>query len=111
MTLATDILNRQTNLIPKREVLKRQPPTRPPTKSMKALKRERPVTPPGVSAQLIGNKFVFRACMSVNKKTVSLGDFGKSERASLAYRLYRLWLRRGYDNIPTKPSIRTYNKR
>lgn len=113
MALATDLLNKaaKTNLIPRNERLTRQPLTMPPTKSMKELKRERPETPAGVSAQLIGNRFIFRACMSVKGRTVSLGDFGKAERASLAYRLYRLWQRRGFENIPQKPETRTYNKR
>lgn len=111
MALATDILNSNANLLPSREKLKRQPLSYPPTKPPAELKKERPKTPPGVSAMLIGDKFVFRACMTIDGKTKSVGDFGTPERAHLAYRLYRLWQRRGLLDIPTKPSIRTYNKR
>lgn len=43
---------------------------------------------------------LFTARLRHNGKCVRLGDFSDRKRAGLASKLYRLWMDRGYDNIP-----------
>lgn len=38
------------------------------------------------------------------KRKITLGRFHTLQRAQLALRLYHLWKRRGFDDIPTGPS-------
>lgn len=45
-----------------------------------------------------------------DKKKINIGEFKTQERAFVALRLYKLWKRRSFDNIPNKPSFRTYTR-
>ena len=38
------------------------------------------------------------------KRKITLGRFHTLQRAQIALRLYHLWKRRGYDDIPTGPN-------
>ncbi|UXQ84724.1 hypothetical protein [Salmonella phage vB-SeS-01] len=42
---------------------------------------------------------------------INLGEFSSQARAHMAVKLYKLWRKRGYSEIPHKPSIRLYTFR
>lgn len=98
MSLATDILKAASRLPP---VLKPKSP------------KFGPQLPPGVytirDMRLARPEVKFRAFSHKPDFTV-IGDYPTASRASVAVRLYNLWLRQGYDDVPHKPSIKTYRR-
>ncbi len=131
MSLATDILKRAgLDLSPPPSKQVHTPafvqrlakePRKPKQKRKRADgKPERPVTPPGVSWSCeswrnvdgsVTHRGGFRAYVREKGVTINLGEFATAERAHIAYRLYRLWLRRGFTEAPTKPHKRQYIRR
>lgn len=131
MSLATDILKRSgLDISPKpaKQVhtpafvsrLSKEPRKAKTKRKRLAGKPERPFTPPGVSWSCeswqnndgsITHRGGFRAYVRENGVTINLGEFATAERAHIAYRLYRLWLRRGFTEAPAKPLKRQYIRR
>lgn len=130
MSLANDILKRAgLNLSPppprqtprKPAFMKKVPRKPKESKRVKiAPKKERPETPVGVSWTCkswgltdgsVTTKEYFRAYCREDGVTVMLGEFPTAARAHVAYRLYRLWKRRGFTDAPAKPSKRLYTRR
>lgn len=93
MSLATDILKKAgvTELTPKQNVRK------PNATFLELIERRRT------------RKYV-RACGFQDNKAVNLGNFKTTKRAAIANRLFNYWKSLGYENIPTKPELRPYNR-
>lgn len=116
MSPATDILTHSGSLIPSRTVARRKPLSYPKKGYAQNVppfkpKRPKPPTPPGVYVQFVGDKIKYRPSFTINGKLVSLGNFATPERANLARKLYSLWQRRGFEDIPHKPTTRVYGNR
>lgn len=131
MSLASDILRAADRTISPPQARKRNAsyielahrPT--PRKKKAARERVEPVTerrptPPGVCGYItawrradgtIIEREVYHAYGSLRGIKVNLGEFATPERAYLAARLYRLWQRHGFDDVPHKPTKRLYVRR
>ena len=99
MSLATDILKRATIPTATKSEKRRRPPEcgpRLPTGvyTGKDKRRSRPTV-------------IYRAYSHKPVFTI-IGEFRTAGRAWLAIRLYNLWLSRGFEDISSKPSIKTY---
>jgi len=105
MSLAADILQRKPDLSPP------SPRKCNATYVQLAKKKERlqENLPAGVHKEDYVNRIWYRASIRRNKTTRHLGRYTTAARASLAYKLFCLWERRGYDEIPNKPSVRLYS--
>lgn len=104
MSLATDILNRKPDLSP--------PSPRKCNATYvqlaKKKEREKEKLPAGVHKEDYVNRVWYRASIRRNKTARHLGRFTTAARASLAYKLFCLWERRGFEDVPNKPSKRLY---
>ncbi|ELK3997971.1 hypothetical protein VXI66_004484 [Salmonella enterica] len=121
MSLATDILKHAgINLAPPSSAVTKKV-TRPKAKVKRKPKpRVKPVNEmpdvypriPGVhQPKYCAGKGLWRAHSYDGKKVVNLGEFSSQARAHMAVKLYKLWRKRGYSDIPHKPSIRLYTFR
>ena len=114
MSLATDILKHKVDLSPPapfrtvsyRGVPKPKPKPVPAKKAKSEYKHI-----PGVVIVEEAGKIKFRAYYYDGDRTLSLGKFLSQPRAFAALRLYKLWKRRGMDDIPHKPTFRLYGNR
>lgn len=123
MSLATDILKRAEEIAnppPKarraprpsepREFPKTKPPaprtfarTKPPVKARRVRHGDHV---PGVS--FCGRSGGWDAYFYDGTKKIVIGLFSSKARAVIARRIYMLWCKRGYSDIPNKPSRRLY---
>lgn len=109
MTLANDILKHNGNLIPSRQINKREPFSYlRKTKAPVARKKDTPKTDiPGVSWSPGHNQWC--AYFYDGNTTVKLGLFRTAERAGMAVSLYKFWRKRGFHSSEhRKPAIRLY---
>ncbi|ENH0169365.1 hypothetical protein ABVQ39_004677 [Salmonella enterica] len=125
MSLATDILKHAgINLAPPSSAVTKKV-TRPKEEDKRKRKRKpkprvKPANEmPDVYPRIPGvhqpkycvGKGLWRAHSYDGKKVVNLGEFSSQARAHMAVKLYKLWRKRGYSDIPHKPSIRLYTFR
>lgn len=117
MSLATDILKRKVDLSPPAPVravsyrgvpklrTDKKPKHTPVVKTEPEFKHI-----PGIQVITESGKTKFRAYYYDGSLTLHIGNYMSQERAFVALRLYKLWKRRGLEDIPNKPSFRLYNR-
>lgn len=105
MSLAQDILSGSG-----RSISPKSPSKPKPSYLEMAKRKKKPVKQktPGVSYRKEERKWLVHYYNG--NKVIYLGLFYSQERAVLALRLYKLWVKQSYTDIPNKPVMRLYSR-
>lgn len=119
MSLATDILKRAERVPPPKPIKKPRAPGGAPAvrkkpekkKAKRKYKQRQHKAPehahiPGVSFDRRSGGWAAYYYDGVTRHRVGL--FARQDRAHIALRLFKFWLKRGFPDVPTKPTRRLY---